>query len=308
MSFKFKWKFALCFFTIMLFLTGCSKENSSSELNNSAVSASKALTESSSPENIISLEEAEDSAFSHAGVDKSEAKIVKAELDYDNGKAEYEIEFTAPKYKYDYDINALDGSVLKFSKKEIADEFSETAFTTISEAVNTAEAAQTAEESQLNKTQTEKVTSGDHNGKITAEDAKSKALKHAGLTASEVTFTKAELDYDEGIAEYEIEFYSSEYEYDYEINADNGMVIKYSKEALEFPVIKNSGKMITLKKAKDIALQYSGAVASEATFTKAELDYDDGIAEYEIEFYVGQKEYEFKIDAYSGEILEFDTD
>ncbi len=121
-------------------------------------------------------------------------------------------------------------------------------------------------------------------------------------------FTKAELDYENGIAEYDIEFYSALNEYEYDINAVTGMVIKYSKEALEIPAMKTSQDTITVEEAKAAALEYAGLNASDVKFTKAELDYDNGITEYEIEFRYGRKEYEFKIDAFSGEILEAEID
>lgn len=143
---------------------------------------------------------------------------------------------------------------------------------------------------------------------ITAEEAKTAALKHAGLDASEVTFTKAELDYDDGVREYEIEFNTAAEEYEYDINAETGMVIKYSKEVLDMPAMNAAQSTVTLDEAKAAALEYAGLDASEVKFTKAELDYDDGVPEYEIEFRHSGKEYEFKIDAYSGEILEAEID
>ena len=39
-----------------------------------------------------------------------------------------------------------------------------------------------------------------------------------------------------------------------------------------------------------------------------ELEKDDGVAEYEIEFYADKKEYSFSIDAASGKILETEID
>ena len=45
-----------------------------------------------------------------------------------------------------------------------------------------------------------------------------------------------------------------------------------------------------------------------ATVYKAEYDVDDGVAVYEIELIKGSYEYEFKIDANTGAILEQDKD
>ena len=43
-------------------------------------------------------------------------------------------------------------------------------------------------------------------------------------------------------------------------------------------------------------------------FTKVKLDRDDGILEYEIEFFKDRVEYEYTIDAASGTILEYDSE
>ena len=63
--------------------------------------------------------------------------------------------------------------------------------------------------------------------KITIEQAQEIALKHAGLTKDQVSFIKIENDIDNGLEKYDIEFYCNGKEYDYEINAANGQIIKY---------------------------------------------------------------------------------
>lgn len=62
---------------------------------------------------------------------------------------------------------------------------------------------------------------------ITLEEAKAAALNAAGLSESDVTFTKAKLDYDDGILVYDIEFRYGTTEYEYEINAATGAVVSY---------------------------------------------------------------------------------
>lgn len=301
-----KYKYKLCFAALCIAacLAGC-KNKPAADLSDSVTSAAE--SETASEIGLIDLEDAENAALAHAGISESEAKITKSELDHDNGNYEYEIEFTAKNYKYEYDINAEDGSVLKFSKEAIASGNAETAAQTSPPPANSEAPKQTEalkpEVTTSAVTQNSAVPSPAENI-ITAEEAKAAALKHAGLTASEVTFTKAELDYDNGIAEYDIEFNSALNEYEYEINAATGMVIKYSKEALDIPAMKASQDTITVEEAKAAALEYAGINASEVKFTKAELDYENGTVEYEIEFNYGRKKYEIKIDAYSGEILE----
>ena len=51
-----------------------------------------------------------------------------------------------------------------------------------------------------------------------------------------------------------------------------------------------------------------GFTENEVRFTKAKLDFDDGIFEYDIEFFVGRVEYDYTIAAADGRIIEFDID
>ena len=60
--------------------------------------------------------------------------------------------------------------------------------------------------------------------------AETAALAHAGLQKSQVKFFQCKLDVDDGVKVYEVEFYYNGYEYDYEVNALTGKVIKAEKE------------------------------------------------------------------------------
>ena len=65
---------------------------------------------------------------------------------------------------------------------------------------------------------------------------------------------------------------------------------------------------ISEKSAKKIALDKAGLKESEVSFVKVELDMDDGIWRYEVEFRKGLKEYSADIKADDGKILEWDVD
>lgn len=62
------------------------------------------------------------------------------------------------------------------------------------------------------------------------------------------------------------------------------------------------------EKAKEIALQHAGVSADQVIWEEVERDYDDGRLEYQIEFRVGNKEYEYEVDAKTGNIFERDFD
>ena len=68
------------------------------------------------------------------------------------------------------------------------------------------------------------------NAKITRDEAKSIALKHANLDEKNITGLDIDLDRDDGVLKYEIDFHSGGLEYDYDINAETGEIISSSKD------------------------------------------------------------------------------
>ena len=147
----------------------------------------------------ITKAKAKELALAHAGVSASKATFVEAKLDYEDGVQVYEIKFYSGSTEYDYEINAETGEILSFDKD--IENFS------IPKKNNTSSgSSQTTPSSNY----------------IGVDKAKSIALKDAGLSASSVTFTKAKLDREDGVRVYEIEFYTSTFESEYEINAKTG--------------------------------------------------------------------------------------
>lgn len=144
---------------------------------------------------------------------------------------------------------------------------------------------------------------------ISAEQAKSIALKHAGVDAASAAFVRVNLDFEDRRLVYEVEFYVGNKEYDYEIDANSGVIVSfdydaefYSPGAGSMPV---SGKAITLEEAKNIALSnVPGATA--ANIVSAKMDYDDGRKSYDVKIIVGTTKYEFEFDAATGTITEKD--
>jgi len=69
-----------------------------------------------------------------------------------------------------------------------------------------------------------------------------------------------------------------------------------------------AGGQISEEKAKKIALKDAGVTEDELSGLRIKLEQDDGVQKYEVEFYVGNKEYDYDIDAASGEIRSKDTE
>ncbi|WHE87603.1 PepSY domain-containing protein [Lachnoanaerobaculum gingivalis] len=146
--------------------------------------------------------------------------------------------------------------------------------------------------------------------KITADEAKRIALAHAKLAEKDVTFVKVELELeDNNRYEYDIDFYSGNVEYDYEIDAVSGAILSADKDIENYVIPTHPSTSaantqtaeISVERAKQIALSHAGV--GSARFKKAKLDYENGIKVYEIEFKVGNLEYEYDINVSNGAII-----
>lgn len=158
------------------------------------------------------------------------------------------------------------------------------------------------------------------------------ALEDAKLTETDISRLYVEKDLENGKDTYEVKFSNDSKEYEYEILADGGKIVKasFSIEDIAFrggsnevsddnptesllqkpqdkPAVENNGNsvdgQISLAEASKLALaRVPGATAKDL---KIELDYDDGKYKYEGDIIYDSKEYEFEIDAVTGNFLEW---
>lgn len=149
-----------------------------------------------------------------------------------------------------------------------------------------------------------------HSGEISLEQAKEIAVEKAGFSVSDVSFTKARLENDDGVRQYDLEFWKDGVEYSAELRASDGAVLSWDVDREHSPA--NSQNVtegdIGLERAKEIALDKAGLAASDVTFTEASYEVDDGLRVYEIEFRQGMVEYSAKIGASDGAILSWEID
>ena len=258
----------------------------------------------------LSLDEAKAVALKNAKLSENDVVFTKAKLDYDDGRAVYDIEFYSGNKEYDYEIDANTGKILdrdieyKVSFFSRIVDFFKNMFSGKSGTVSTPPAAADVTVEATSTASQEKPAASN---RITLEEAKKVALDDAKLTAADVTFTKAKLDYDDGRAVYDIEFYSGAKEYDYEIDAATGRILEKDidrNDDVNAPTEgQDSQTYITAEQAKAAALSAAGFSASEVRGLKAEFDFDDGRAVYEVEFKKGIFEYDYDIDAVSGKVL-----
>lgn len=149
---------------------------------------------------------------------------------------------------------------------------------------------------------------------ITKDKAIEIALTHAGVKREGTRFDDREFDFDDGTAIYELEFYHGSMEYEYDIDAVTGKIIKHKSDleshnsAASAPSQTTPAKnYITKEEAIAIALNHAGVRSGDARFDDKEFDLDDGSALYELEFYANGKEHEFDIDARDGKVLKYEV-
>ena len=163
-----------------------------------------------------------------------------------------------------------------------------------------------------------------NNNKITMEQAQEIALKHAKLTSDQVSFIKTDTELENGIEVYNIEFSYENKEYDYKINSANGEIVEYDSDIEDYDITQqqatkenksvtpnnqnSNNSKITVEKAKEISLKHANLKDNQVVFDKTEMDYDNGVQVYDIEFHYNNIEYNYEIDATTGNILSYSQD
>ena len=163
-----------------------------------------------------------------------------------------------------------------------------------------------------------------NNNKITMEQAQEIALKHAKLTSDQVSFIKTDTELENGIEVYNIEFSYENKEYDYKINSANGEIVEYDSDIEDYDITQqqatkenksvtpnnqnSNNSKITVEKAKEISLKHANLKDNQVVFDKTEMDYDNGVQVYDIEFHYNNLEYNYEIDANTGNILSYSQD
>lgn len=140
---------------------------------------------------ILTEEQAKQIALDHAGVRAADAVFTEVKLEQYHGSAKYELEFYSGSTEYDYEIDAATKAVLKFEHE--------------------------------NRGGAAAPSGSASSGQITEARAREIALERA----PGATVVKCKLDHDDGRTIYELELRSGWTEYECEIDASTGTVLKW---------------------------------------------------------------------------------
>ncbi len=155
-------------------------------------------------------------ATGHVG---SDVIFTKVSRDQEWGRNIFDIELRSGAYEFDYEIDAVTGQILERSIDFEGRPWDSGTSSTPGTPSNPSTPP----------------NSGNSSGSqyITAEQAKEIALNHAKSIANingEVIFTKVDRDWEHGTAIYEIEFHFGRVEFEYDIDAITGAILKYDAE------------------------------------------------------------------------------
>ena len=139
------------------------------------------------------------------------------------------------------------------------------------------------------------------------------------VSAAKMAYSAVDPELDESPAHYEVEIKSqSGEEFEYKLDAYTGAILESKREVedgAETPAVQPSRpeppaavQDIGYAKAKSIALNHAGVSESKAYDMDIELDEEDGILVYEVEFKSGNMEYSYEIDAASGAVLKHESE
>lgn len=251
--------------------------------------------------------EAASIAMEHAGVKEDDALSLRVSQEEEDGVAVYDVEFATADRRYHCDVVRSSGEVLNFSYNAV---------TSGDDQADDGAAAQTSgtQESSASAAQTDDASAADaqqstaSSGAIDEAQARSIALEHAGVAESDAKFYRVERDSDDGRAVYEVEFYSGNTEYDYEISAETGEILSYDSDIEGWAAQSGNaeGSAVTLEQARALVAERIPGVSADSV--QIEQDREDGRTVYEGEVYYDRTEYEFEIDASTGSFIKWSVD
>ena len=177
----------------------------------------KDLAEAGAPAMPIGMDAARTAAEEYAGTTAVDSVTAEVDSELDESPAHYEVELHTAWGEFEYLVDAYTGKVIS-GQKDLP--------STVSARNDTVKPSQPVSPPAQSSQPAQPSGSTD----IGHAKAKSIALNHAGVSENEAYDMDIELDNEDGILVYEVEFKSGNMEYDYEINAATGAILKHESE------------------------------------------------------------------------------
>ena len=164
---------------------------------------------------------------------------------------------------------------------------------------------------------------------ISKNEVKDIIAENMNVNKGDLYFEDIDFEFDKGV--YEVEVYYQNRDYEYKIDAKEGKVIytdfrnintnnsqnnsnnnnsngSNNSNSNNQNSLNNVTASISLDKAKNIAVTNAGVDINSVKFTREELDHDNHTLVYELEFFYNNIEYDYEINATTGDIISYDRD
>ena len=184
----------------------------------------KDLAEAGAPAMPIGMDAARSAAEEYAGTTAMDSVTAEVDPELDESPAHYEVELQTARGEFKYLVDAYTGKVLSGQKDLLA------AVSASSETTKPSGQKPASASNETTKPSAQKPAPSGTVQDIGYAKAKSIALNHAGLRENQAYDMDIELDDEDGTLVYEVEFKSGNMEYDYEIDAASGAILKHETE------------------------------------------------------------------------------
>ena len=184
----------------------------------------KDLAEAGAPAMPIGMDAARSAAEEYAGTTAMDSVTAEVDPELDESPAHYEVELQTARGEFKYLVDAYTGKVLSGQKDLLA------AVSASNETTKPSGQKPASASNETTKPSAQKPAPSGTVQDIGYAKAKSIALNHAGLRENQAYDMDIELDDEDGKLVYEIEFKSGNMEYDYEIDAASGAILKHETE------------------------------------------------------------------------------
>lgn len=239
----------------------------------------------SSADRFIGEDEAKAKVLARLDIGGGEPVGFRCELERDDGKYKYEVEFSFKGRRYEFEVDAETGAILKMDQ----------------------DPEEPGTSSQVPE------------GLISEDEARAKAMAGLEIGGEEAAGFSCELEHDNGKYKYDIEFRVKGRRYEIEVDAKTGMIIKMEQKpsgqpdheetssgAAESGPAEVSGELIGREAAKAAAMRRSGITEKRLVSSEIELERENGRLYYDITLRTAKFEFECDVDALTGEITEYE--
>lgn len=233
---------------------------------------------SASDKAYIGVEKAKAASLEYAKVTEDMVYgSIKVEFEHDDGMMIYEVEFVVEGVRYEIEVNAVNGNIISCEKKN------------------------------------RDVLIGGYSGEYVSAKEVEDIISAYCPERQEWNGFEYNFQYDDGVLICEAEVSYKGIEYEFEVNAKTREVLSVESDRYYHYEDNSSGNseengLITKEQALKKVLDRAGLAEDDISRLNIELDHDDNVWKYEIEFISGRYEYEAEVNADTGEIICYERD